>query len=202
MHNGCRSTDALTNPDNMVCKRSVKAAEQAKQVQMALDRLADGTYLTVCQAVEALNVSEATLRRHLKGGRTRQQGREDIQLLTRQEEKALANWVSGATAAGNPVDRRYIMEMAQGMRESRTPFPEGFLPAIGKDWIKRFLGRHPHLGTKLSKSIERSRISDITPEQIREFNAEFRRVIEEQSIKQKHIYNCDETGMEICALKC
>lgn len=176
--------------------KSVKSAEQAKKVEIAMEGLADGTYDSVRQAVDALNVSETTLRRHLKGGLTRQQAREKDQLLTHQEEKVLAKWISAATAAGNPVDRRYVLEMAQGMRENRTPLPEGFLPPIGQDWIRRFLRRHPLLHTKLSKSIERARISDVTAEQIMSFNDEFRRVITENQIKLKNIYNCDETGTQ------
>jgi len=160
----------------MVRAKSIKAAEKAKRVQIALDGLADGTYVTVRQAVDALKVSKTTLRRHLNGGQTREQAHEKDQLLTRQEEKALAKWISGATAAGNPVDRHCIMEMAQGMREARTPLSEGFLRPIGNDWIKRFLRRHPHLCSTLSRSIERARISDVTADQIRKFNEEFRRV--------------------------
>jgi len=59
-----------------------------------------------------LKVSKSTLHRHLKGGLMRQQAHEKDQLLTRQEENALANWIIGATAMGNPVDRRYIVKMA------------------------------------------------------------------------------------------
>jgi len=40
----------------MVLANSVKAAEKAKRVQIALDRLADGTYVTVTQAVDVESI--------------------------------------------------------------------------------------------------------------------------------------------------
>ena len=66
----------------------------------------------------------------------RQQAHEKDQLLTRQEENALANWIIGATAMGNPVDRCYIVETAQSMRENRQTAlraEEAFLPPIGSE---------------------------------------------------------------------
>ena len=182
-------------------KDNSQAAEWRNRVQLAVQRLADGTYASVSEAVDALKVSKSTLHRHLKGGLTRQQAHEKDQLLTRQEEKALANWITGATAMGNPVDRRYIVEMAQSMRENRRTAltaDEAFLPPIGSEWIHRFLARHPHLCTRISKSIERARVSDVTTQQIMSFNQEFRQVIDENQIKQQHIYNCDETGTSVC----
>jgi len=56
-----------------------------------------------------------------------EQAHEKYQLHTHQEEKALAKWISGATVVGNPVDRYYIVEMAQGMRKAQIPLLEGVL---------------------------------------------------------------------------
>ena len=85
--------------------KSIKSDDQAKKVEIAMEGLADGTYDSVSQAVDALNMSKTTLHRHLKGGLMRQHTCEKDQLLTCQEEKVLAKWISAATAAGNPVDR-------------------------------------------------------------------------------------------------
>ena len=80
-------------------------------VQLAVQRLADGTYASISEAVDALKVSKSTLHRHLKGGLTRQQAHEKDQLLTHQEEKALANWITGAMAMGTVKGGVRMMEI-------------------------------------------------------------------------------------------
>jgi len=45
---------------------------------------------------------------HLNGRKTKDEARGEQQLLTAQEERGLANWISQATAAGNPVPYPYI----------------------------------------------------------------------------------------------
>ena len=104
----------------MVRRRSEKAAEREAQIQIALQGLADGMYMSTDHAVTSLGVSKTRLIRRLKGGKSRQEGRETFQLLTPQEEKALADWISNATAAGNPINQQYIKELADEMRWSRV----------------------------------------------------------------------------------
>ena len=120
-----------------------------------------------------------------------------MQLLSQQEEKALADWITSATATGHPIAHRYIKEMVQGIRESRTDIESEYLCPLGKNWVGAFLQRHSHLKTKLSKVIEAARIKNITREQVINFNNEFRKVIQEQNINLENIYNCDETGIII-----
>jgi len=47
----------------------------------------------------------------VKAEKTRKEAREPTQLLTQQEEKALADWITSATAAGHPITGRYIREI-------------------------------------------------------------------------------------------
>jgi len=183
----------------MVRRRSEKAAEHEAQIQIALQGLADGTYMSTDHAVTSLGVSKTTLIRRLKGGKSRQEGRETFQLLTPQEEKALADWISNATAAGNPINQQYIKELADEMRRSRvdhSDVQEQFLRPIGITWVPAFLKHHPHLQTKLSRSIEWTRISDVTREQVIKFNEDFRHLIHEKKVKLENIYNSDETGIK------
>jgi hypothetical protein len=49
----------------------------------------------------------------MRGVKTQQEAREPQQLLTCQEEKALAEWISRSTATGNPIPYPYIKEMAE-----------------------------------------------------------------------------------------
>ena len=164
-------------------------------MQVALDGLRDGTYTSIRLAATALGVSRASLHRRVNGGKSRKEAREPTQLLSQQEEKALADWITSATAAGHPITHRYIKEMAQGIRESRGDIEPKYLRPLGKNWMGAFLQRHSHLKTKLSKAIEAARIKDVTREQVVNFNDEFRKVIREKNISLENIYNCDETGI-------
>jgi len=164
-------------------------------MQLAIAGLADGTYMSVDQAVKALGVPRSTLRRRKNGGKSRREAKEKGRLLKDQEERALVDWISLCTTAGNPVGHEFIREMAEELRKSRADPEDKFLRPIGTTWVPGFLGRHPHLKTKISKAIESARVRDVTKEQILKFNSEFRRVIEENNIKMKNIYNADETGI-------
>jgi len=146
-------------------------------MEIALEGLCNGTYTSIDHAVKVLGVSRTTLRRRVKGGKTRKEAREPTQLLTQQEEKALADWITSATAAGHPITHRYIKEMVQGIRESRADVQPEYLRPIGKNWTGAFLQRHSHLKTKLTKSIEAAQMKEVTQEQVVNFNNEFPKII-------------------------
>jgi Tc5 transposase DNA-binding domain len=94
---------------------------------ITLECLRNGTHSFIDHAVKVLEVARTTLRCRVKGGRTRQQARELIQLLIQQQEKALADWITSATASAHPIIHRYIKEMAQGIRENQADVQREYL---------------------------------------------------------------------------
>lgn len=178
----------------MVRQFNDKAAEREQAVQTALAGIRDGTYTTVYQAAKVLAVSKSSLTRRLKGGLSRREAKEKQQLLTKEEEKALANWISMSTTTGNPVQHSFIREMAQKLRMYRVDQEGQFLPPIGDSWVPQFLSRHRHLQTKMSRTIEAARVKEVTKEQVLHFNEEMRRIIQEHNIKLENAFNADETG--------
>ena len=161
----------------MVCPHKQETIERGVQMERALEGLRDGTYTTIDHAVKVLVVSRTTLHRRVKGGTTRKEAREPMQLLTQHEEKALADWITSATVTGHPVTHRYIKGMAQGIRESRADVQPEYLRPIGKNWMGAFLQRHSHLKTKLAGAIEAARMKEVTRDQVINFNDEFQRII-------------------------
>lgn len=164
-------------------------------MQLALAGLDDGTYRSVDHAIKELGVPRSTLRRRRSGEKPRWEGKENERLLTNHEEKALADWISLCTVAGNPVDYSFIKEMAEELRKSKMKSTGQFVRPIGTTWVPRFLERHFHLKTKISKAIESARVRDVTKEQFLEFNSEFRCIIHENNLELQNIYNADETGI-------
>ena len=178
----------------MVRPHKKECAERETQVEIALKGIRNGTYVSIDHAVKVLDVARTTLRRSMKGGKTRKEAREATQLLTAQDEKAIVDWITTATTSGNPVTHSYIREMADAIRASYANAPDEFLRPCGTSWLQAFFQRHPQLQTRLSKAIEFARIKNVTREQVINFNNDFRRLIHEKNIRHINIYNCDETG--------
>lgn len=178
----------------MTRRKNGKAAERERQVQIVLAGLQDGTYISIDQVVTALGVSKTTLHRRVKGGKSWREAQEWRQNLTKQEEKALARWISTSAATGNPVRHPFIREVAEKLRETRIASSPIFIPPLGSNWVQQFLSRHPHLKSKKSEGIETARIKEVTSEQVRHFNTELRRIIQEHNIRLENTYNMDETS--------
>jgi len=68
---------------------------------------------------------------------------------------------------------------------------------IGEQWSQRFIQRHPHIATAMTRSIELSRITAVTPEIIENWFDVLFQTIEEYEILWKNTYNCDELGSGI-----
>jgi hypothetical protein len=178
----------------MVARFNEKAAEREEVMQNAIARVRDKTYATAHEAANALGVSKSSLTRRLKGRLSRREAKEPQQLLTKEEENTLANWISTSTTTGNPVQHSFIREMADKLRKYRVDQEDQFLPPIGASWVPQFLGRHRHITTKMSHTIETARVKEVTKEQVLHFNKELRGVIQERDIKLENVYNADETG--------
>jgi len=92
----------------MVRPINKKAEEGATAILKAIKGIKNRTYQSIGQAAAAEGVSKSTLARRWNGGKFRSEGQENNQLLTVQEENALATWISPATAAGNSVQHDFI----------------------------------------------------------------------------------------------
>jgi len=58
-----------------MARRKAKPAERERETQIALAGIADGTYMSVDHTVKAFpGVSKTTLRRRLKGGKSKDRG--------------------------------------------------------------------------------------------------------------------------------
>ena len=68
---------------------------------------------------------------------------------------------------------------------------------IGKEWVPRFLHRHPELASVRPRSIDAVRIQDTSPKRLRHWFDDLKKVIAEYKIKSKNMYNMDESGFAI-----
>lgn len=79
----------------MTRHKSEKAAETDAKVKAAIEGLAKGLYLTPYSAAKELQLDRKTLYRRLAAGKSRAEGKENLQNLTHAEEQALTLWHDG-----------------------------------------------------------------------------------------------------------
>lgn len=96
-----------------------------------------------------------------------------------------------------------LLEMAEEIRKrcvreinDQTDTYVEYRP-IEKDWISRFLRRHPELSCVVTRKIDTTRVKEATPEAISKFFEELKRVLEKYDITIENIYNMDESGFAI-----
>ena len=184
----------------MVRARSEKAIKSETQVKNALNQIKRKKGKTAYQAAKDTGASKSTLYRRLSGGKSRTEAHESQRLLHDSEEKALVVWITMMASTGNPVSQAFVREMAEDIRKQRLigindeSMTLVEYPPIGQSWVKRFLKRYPFLQTTLSRSIEASRIKEVSSELVSQFFDVFTQVLEELEIELQDVYNMDETG--------
>ena len=172
---------------------TILIATNRQNLASALEGLADGTYSSFSQASSATKTSRTTVTRRYKGGLSRREAQVHRQLLSPEEEQALAKWVGHLSCTGHPVHHSFIRELADEIRKPRLEL-EGSVPQqLGQHWVSRFLARHSSLQSKVSKSIEAAR-KEVTEKQLQNWFTTFKRVVDEYEISPENIYNMDETG--------
>src|SRR5579864_903021 len=107
-----RGSAKPSSTPTMTCKQSQRAIEREAKMQAALKGLASKKYKTRYEAARAFGVSEASLGRRVKGGKSRYEARESQQALRKAEEKALERWIGRLTATGHPTTHEFIRETA------------------------------------------------------------------------------------------
>ena len=139
--------------------KSLKAAESEENVLKALAGIQSGQYKNPSKAARETSASKSTLVKRLNGGKTRAEAREEQQMLSQAQEKALVSWITNLTATGHPAHHNFIREMAEEIRKTSGPVDDmrTRLP-IGETWVRQFIKRHPYLKTTLSRSIELARV--------------------------------------------
>ena len=119
------------------------------------------------------------------------------------EEKELVRWITRLTMTGYSPRYEILREMAEEIRKRRIKnINEDGLQLvqydkIGKQWIRRFLHRHPELASIHPQSIDAPRIKDASSERLQRWFDDVKKAITEYNIKSENTYNVDEIGLAI-----
>jgi DDE superfamily endonuclease/Tc5 transposase DNA-binding domain len=184
----------------MARKRSAKTATNEALIQQALKGIKDKTYKSAYQAAKKLGIRPRTLYDRVKKGKSRSQARVAQQHLLESEEQELARWIRNLTISGTPAQYSLVREMAEHIRNRRDAnvndesTEHAKYPPLGKQWVHRFLLRHPQLKSVVGARIEASRLNSSTKEVFTRWFDAFKKVKMDNKIDVENIYNMDETG--------
>src|SRR5579859_4618512 len=183
-------------------KNSESAATEAR-IQEAIDAMKKDSKLSLRKAASNFNVPRSTLKDRVHGKKPRNKAHEGCMNLTQNEESELVHWITLLTTRGYAPRHRTIRELAEIIRNRRVVGVNddsiqlvNYEP-FGRDWVARFLSRHPQLESVRRKLIEAARIKDVSPERLTKWFEDLKSVIEKENIKSENIYNMDESGFAI-----
>jgi len=171
-------------------RKQKSEAQQELRIRRAILAFQQEKYPSIRKTAEAFGLAYSTLRRRLSGGESRVKAHVVQQLCTPAEEKAIVRWILKLEEWGFPPRIAHVKEgvaILKGIEWDEDS-------KVGKNWITRFLDRHPYLVSKLSSQFDKKRIKASDPEIIRDhFNKllQFKRVYR---ITDATSYNMDEKG--------
>jgi DDE superfamily endonuclease/Tc5 transposase DNA-binding domain len=186
----------------MTRPKNPESIEKEARLQEAVAAVLAKTH-NVPSAAHDFHVPSQTLYDRLAGKPPRNQAHETEQLLSHAEEKELVKWITRLTITGYPPRYETLREMAEEIRKRRVKnINEDGLQLveyddIGKQWVQRFLCRHPELASVRPRSIDTARIKDTSPERLQRWFDDLEKVVTEYNIKPENMYNMDESGFAI-----
>lgn len=127
-----------------------KKDEGEGRLQQAIRHYRDSDEPSIRASAEKFSIPYSTLRGRLKGRQSRVAGHLRMQVLTEYEESSLVRWCERLDEWGHPARIAVVKSMAEAIvarRVNNRP--------LGRNWITRFLNRHPNLAVKLSTRLDR-----------------------------------------------
>jgi hypothetical protein len=168
------------------------------QLEQALKRFEAGDFASQKECCLEYGIPPSTfstaLRDRSEGSSyasSRSEAHENQQRLPRISELWLKDWILELNQQHRAPSLKTVRKMANLLLDSHTPGAR-----IGKNWIPKFLRRHPEIRRATGRRIARSRVDAASPDAIREFFSLYSMVIKQYDIPPARIWNFDEHGQK------
>ena len=190
----------------MVRRKSVSAIQRDKLIDQALLDIKSKKYKSAYEAEKILGLPKSSVTRRVNGGISRSQARQQQQKLSYAQEKVLLKWIKDLTISGYSPGHRLLKEIAEEIRTKRTyDLDDPSLDALqllpqyklGRDWVPRFIQRHPHLAVVIGRRIDSVRMDGATKPVLEAWFNAYQSIVREYKILEENIYNIDESGFSI-----
>ena len=168
--------------------------EREKSISNALKGFNSGRFPSIRKAAEHYGISHATLSRQLNGSKPCIQAHADQQLLTPAEERSIVRWILQIEEWGFPPRLAHVKEAVALLRGVRFAEQIDANVSPGKNWITRFLDRHPELVAKFSSQFDKKRLQANDPDIISDHFRRIAAVRRKYGITDSRTFNMDEKG--------
>ena len=160
--------------------------------------LAQGVPVGMPKSYRALadrgGVPHSTLHHRAQGRRSLEQKAESQQYLTPWEERALLKFLFQMADFGQPVRIKFVPSLAFSVTHQR-PLTDRPLKPPGRNWAKAFEKRHTVLQARRVRALDWNRHEKNTYKKITHWFEVIEKVLQDQSILPKNVYNMDEAGI-------
>jgi hypothetical protein len=168
-----------------------ESTEQEGRVLLALQAIQKGQIKSIRAVARLFAVPESTLRNRAHGIQSRVDTRPNGHKLTQLEEDSLTKWILSMDSRGAAPRPAAVREMANILLAARGSHPS---PTVSKNWPSTFINRREEIRLRFSRRYDYQRTLNKDPKSIREWFTTVQRMIDENGIQPKDIYNFDETG--------
>jgi len=120
------------------------------------------------------------------------QAHEAKQVLSAAEEAAIGTWIKKWDAFGFPSRRRHVYQMVQGLLRSRNSSDN-----LGDHRLQRFLRRHPHLDSKVGKTLDKERALAMDLDSFKIHLDRFYHIKCKFHVSNENTWNTNEKGFTI-----
>ena len=171
-------------------------ADVEKHIQKALTALSENPKLNVAAAARQFVVPSDRLRARRKGRQSRMDRNGPGERLNLDQQKALEAYLKRCDELDMPALGPQLIHAAQGMIDRALP-PGVESTPLSKNWLPRYLNRHPHMRRTKQKTKEIDRSACEVLELYERHFRDFKKVVDENGIPPGDIYNMDEIGFRI-----
>jgi len=168
------------------------AAYSAREARIskAIEVLRTGEYTIVAPCAVAFDVSRRTLNNRWNGMASKSTRIPAKKRLTEEQEQSVIDYLTRNHERGMALAVKRVEEAANFI------LGEGFR-AVGKQWVKRFLKRHPDLKRRRQRTLASERKDAFNVEELEYYFKQLEHVCDAFGIQIANIWNMDETGFRI-----
>jgi hypothetical protein len=153
-------------------------------------RSIDEGRMSLRTAQQRWNIPRSTLNDRMNGSRSRRDAHAHEMIMTEQQEKDLAEWISDLDRRHQPPSIPRCRMMANEiLRHSKSD------ATISRNWMYKFFKRHPDIGTLTGDPHEAVRVNQATEQNVRAWFDLFRQQRDRYRVLDRNIHNMDEHGL-------
>ena len=167
------------------------------RIALALQAYQQGQISSLRAAARAYDVPYTSLYRRNQGTTSRLVSVSSNRKLTQTEESALIKWILSLDTRGIPPTQVLVHQMAELLLAERVQNASIKQTTLGKNWVYRFITRHPEIKSRYSRKYDYKRAKCEDPEVIRAWFRLVQNTVAKYGILDEDIYNFDETGFQM-----